>query len=53
MAWSYSGDPDSSALDSVRFLVGDTDTNDQLGSIVKLREAQLQLILYMKFHTGA
>ena len=30
MAWSYSGDPDSSALDSVGFLVGDTDTNDQL-----------------------
>ena len=30
MAWSYSGDPDSSALDAIRFLVGDTDTNDQL-----------------------
>ena len=30
MAWTYSGDPDSSALDSIRFLVGDTDTNDQL-----------------------
>ena len=30
MAWSYSGDPDSSALDSIRFLIGDTDTNDQL-----------------------
>jgi hypothetical protein len=30
MTWSYSGDPDSSALDAVRFLVGDTDTNDQL-----------------------
>ena len=30
MAWSYSGDPDSSALDAIRFLIGDTDTNDQL-----------------------
>ena len=30
MAWSYSGDPDSSALDGIRFLIGDTDTNDQL-----------------------
>lgn len=30
MAWSYSGNPASSNLDAVRFLVGDTDTNDQL-----------------------
>ena len=30
MAWSYSGDPADSALDAVRFLIGDTDTNDQL-----------------------
>ena len=30
MAWSYSGDRDSSALDAIRFLIGDTDTNDQL-----------------------
>jgi len=30
MAWTYSGDPDSSALDAIRFLCGDTDTNDQL-----------------------
>ena len=30
MTWSYSGDPDSSALDAIRFLIGDTDTNDQL-----------------------
>ena len=30
MAWSYSGDPDSSALDAIRILIGDTDTNDQL-----------------------
>jgi hypothetical protein len=30
MTWSYSGDPSSSSTDAVRFLVGDTDTNDQL-----------------------
>lgn len=30
MAWSYSGNPSSSERDAVRFLVGDTDTNDQL-----------------------
>ena len=30
MAWTYSGDPSSSARDAIRFLVGDTDTNDQL-----------------------
>lgn len=30
MAWTYSGNPGSSARDSVRFLVQDTDTTDQL-----------------------
>jgi hypothetical protein len=30
MTWSYSGNPASSELDEVRFLVGDTDTTDQL-----------------------
>lgn len=30
MTWSYSGNPGSSDKDAVRFLVGDTDTNDQL-----------------------
>lgn len=30
MTWTYSGDPATSARDSIRFLVGDTDTNDQL-----------------------
>lgn len=29
-SWSYSGDPSSSTLDQVRFLVGDTDGQDQL-----------------------
>lgn len=30
MTWTYSGDPATSDRDSVRFLVGDTDTTDQL-----------------------
>lgn len=30
MTWSYSGDPGDSALDEIRFLIQDTDTNDQL-----------------------
>ena len=30
MTWSYSGNPGSSLLDEVRFLIQDTDTDDQL-----------------------
>lgn len=30
MTWTYSGDPSSSARDAIRFLIGDTDTTDQL-----------------------
>ena len=30
MAWTYSGDPGTSTKDSVRFLIGDTDSNDQV-----------------------
>ncbi len=30
MTWSYSGDPSSSTLDEIRFLIQDTDTTDQL-----------------------
>lgn len=30
MTWTYSGNPASSSLDAVRFLCGDTDTNNQL-----------------------
>jgi len=30
MAWTYSGDPANSTKDAVRFLIGDTDTTDQL-----------------------
>ena len=32
MTWSYSGDPASSNLNAVRFLIGDTDTTNQLVS---------------------
>jgi len=30
MTWTYGGDPDANARDAIRFLCGDTDTNDQL-----------------------
>jgi hypothetical protein len=30
MTWTYSGNPGASPLDEVRFLIQDTDTNDQL-----------------------
>lgn len=30
MTWTYGGDPTASARDEVRFLIGDTDTTDQL-----------------------
>ncbi len=32
MTWTYSGDPSSSDRDMVRFLIGDTDTTDQLAT---------------------
>lgn len=30
MTWTYSGDPSSSSRDAIRFMIGDTDTTDQL-----------------------
>ena len=30
MTWTYSGDPAANARDAIRFLIGDTDTDDQL-----------------------
>ena len=38
--WSYSGDPNHSPKDQVRFLIGDTDENDQL-----LRDAEINYFL--------
>ena len=32
MTWTYTGNPSATARDAIRFLVGDTDTNDQLVS---------------------
>lgn len=32
MTWTYTGDPNDSARDAIRFLVGDTDATDQLVS---------------------
>lgn len=40
MAWTYTGDPAHSDRDRVRFLIGDTDTNDQL-----LNDAEIDWIL--------
>lgn len=30
MTWTYGGDPSANARDAIRFLIGDTDTSDQL-----------------------
>ena len=30
MSWTYGGDPAANARDAIRFLIGDTDTTDQL-----------------------
>jgi hypothetical protein len=30
MTWTYGGDPSANAKDAIRFLIGDTDTTDQL-----------------------
>lgn len=30
MAWTYDGDPSANDRDTIRFLIGDTNTNDQL-----------------------
>jgi hypothetical protein len=43
MAWTYSGDPTSSDRDKVRFLIGDTDTNDQL-----LQDGEIDYLITLK-----
>lgn len=40
MTWSYSGDPATSQKDEVRFLIGDTDTKEQL-----LQDEEIQYLL--------
>lgn len=40
MAWTYSGDPASSDRDKVRFLIGDTDSTNQM-----LQDAEIAYLL--------
>lgn len=40
MAWNYSGDPSTSSKDGVRFLVGDTDSNDP-----QLQDAEILFLI--------
>lgn len=40
MTWTYSGNPADSEKDAVRFLIGDTDTNDQL-----LSDAEINYVI--------
>lgn len=40
MAWTYSGDPATSDRDKVRFLIGDTDSTDQL-----LQDAEIAYVI--------
>lgn len=40
MPWTYGGDPSANSRDKVRFLIGDTDTNNQL-----LQDAEIQFLL--------
>ena len=40
MSWTYSESPGSSELDEVRFLIGDTDANDQL-----LQDEEIEYLL--------
>ena len=48
MSWSYSGDPEKSLLDQVRFTIGDTDPNDnllsdeELGFLIKTEDSPLE-----------
>lgn len=44
--WTYSGDPRDSNRDAVRFLIGDTDENDQLISDEEIAYMLLTLSVY-------
>lgn len=46
MSWNYSGSPGDSDLDAVRFLIGDTDTDDQLVSDEEITWALTQGSVY-------
>ena len=42
MTWTYSGNPDDSTKDAVRFLTGDTDASDELVSDEEIRWTEKQ-----------
>lgn len=50
MGWSYSGDPNGSSKDAVRFLLQDTNTNKQ---IVQDEEIEFALATEMNIYTAA
>lgn len=47
MAWTYGGDPSANTRDEVRFLIGDTDTTNQL-----LQDAEITF-LYNQWNSNA
>lgn len=48
MAWTYSGDPENSDRDAVRFRIGDTDPNDP-----GLTDAEVDYLLVLRGSVGA
>lgn len=50
MSWSYSGDPSESSVDAVRFLVGDTHSDEPL---VTNEEIEWSLLQYTNIYAAA
>lgn len=48
MTWTYSGDPSASALDELRFLIGDTDEDNQ-----RITDEELTYLLGVHADQGA
>ena len=48
MSWTYSGDPSTSSRDEIRFLVGDTDSTDQL-----IENEEIDYVLVVHADPGA
>jgi hypothetical protein len=59
MSWSYSGNPDNSAIDKYRFMLGDTDEkhplmqNEEIQFIINESNGNENNILYMLFSHAA
>lgn len=56
MTWSYSGDPTTSSLDEMRFVLGDTTPNNGLdpnNELLQNEEISYALIKYSDFFTAA